>query len=310
MKSLICKSCGAALKTDGQHETVVCEYCKTEHLITASSKPTPTTTGESDSAKPCGKGKKERISGNRTRRIVMMAMFTALAYAAMLLIHIKVGFLTMDVKDALITLCGLFFGPVSALLISVVVPLLELVTMSTTGVYGLIMNILGSVTFSVTVSLFYKWKRSLWGAVTGLFSGALLMVAVMMLANLFITPYYMGTTMETVRGMIPTLLLPFNLLKGLINVGAVLLLYKPLSRILRRLGVTSHRPKAIAVGKHSADPNAQSFSQKEENAYRSGAKSKSAITGIVVTSVAILLIAASVVLIFTVLGGKFTFGMT
>ena len=35
---------------------------------------------------------------------------------------------------------------------------------------------------------------------------AFLMVAVMLLANIFITPYYMRVTAEAVRDMIPTLL--------------------------------------------------------------------------------------------------------
>lgn len=225
------------------------------------------------------------------RRMVMIGMFTAIAYVAMLVIHIKVGFLTMDVKDAMITICGLFFGPVAALLVSIIVPLLELFTVSTTGAYGLIMNILGSLTFSVTVALFYKWKKTLWSAIIGLASGALLMTAVMMLANLFITPYYMGTTMEAVREMIPTLLLPFNLLKGIINVGVVLLLYKPLSTALR---------KAKMLPTNEAENG--------ENSPRQGAKSAKLVSACVAVA-ALLLISVSIVLIFTVLGGKFTFGV-
>ncbi len=242
--------------------------------------------------------KSARKNSQSIRRMVMIAMFTAMAYVTMFVIHIKVGFLTMDVKDAVIALCGLYFGPVSALLISVIVPLLELAT-SDTGVYGLIMNIIGSVAFSVTVSLFYKWKKTLWGAIAGLASGALAMTAVMMLANLFITPYYMGTTMDAVRQMIPTLLLPFNLLKGVINVGVVLLLYKPLSRALRKVGVLPPSKK------DTLEPL-----ENGENSPRSATKSRFPMTGILVTVAAVVLIAASLLLIFTVLGGKFTFGMS
>lgn len=242
----------------------------------------------------------ERKSSQNLRRMVMVAMFTAMSYVAMLFIHIKVGFLTMDIKDAVITLCGLFFGPVSALFISVLVPFIELWTMSDTGLYGLIMNIIGSVVFSVTVALFYKWKKTLWGAVAGLVSGALLMTAAMMLANLFITPYYMGTTMDTVRQMIPTLLLPFNLLKGVINVGAVLLLYKPLSRALHKMGILASKATRVLEEENV---------EKAENSPRCATKSMFNKTSIVVSLVAVLLIVASLVLIFTVLGGKFDFGL-
>lgn len=249
-------------------------------------------------------GRTNRTSGERLRRLVMIAMFTALSYVAMLFIHIKVGFLTMDVKDAIITLCGLFFGPLSALLISVLVPLLELFTMSDTGIYGLIMNILGSAAFSLTVALFYKWKRTLWGAVTGLATGALVMTAVMMLANLFITPYYMGTTMEAVRGMIPTLLLPFNFLKGVINVGVVLLLYKPLSRVLHKMGLVPTRRPCRPEG------SAEAVCEANEEKNPTSAPKRKHLTGIVVALAAIVLISASLVLILTVLGGKFDFGLS
>ena len=231
-----------------------------------------------------------------TRRMVMIGLFSAMAYVVMLLLHIKVSFLTLDVKDAVITLCGLYFGPVSALIISVLVPLLEFITVSTTGVYGLIMNILGSVSFSVTVSLIYKYKKTLWGAMLALFTGAFAMVAVMMLANLFITPYYMGVTADAVRGMIPTLLLPFNAIKAVLNVGFVLLFYKSLSRALRKTGFL---------------PRSQSSQQEAAagEALTAPAKSKRFVTTVVITAVAVLLIAAAMVLIFTVLGGKFTFGI-
>ena len=101
----------------------------------------------------------KRKNNDKIRRMVMLAMFTAMAYVVMLVIHIKVGFLTMDVKDAVITLCGLYFGPLSALLIAIVVPLLELAT-SDTGIYGLIMNILSSVTFVGTASVIYRFKKT------------------------------------------------------------------------------------------------------------------------------------------------------
>lgn len=226
-----------------------------------------------------------QTQNNKLRRLVMIALFTALAYVAMMVIHIKVSFLTLDLKDAFITLCGLYFGPLAALFVSVAVPLLELFTVSDTGAYGLIMNILGSVTFSLTVSLFYKWRKTLFGAIAGLVSGALLMTAVMVGANLLITPFFLKTSVEQVKALIPALLLPFNLLKGTVNVGMVLFLYKPLSRVMHRLHVTPSSP------------------QKEENAPRKAHLITTVCVGIVST----LLIVGSLIMIFTLLGGKFDF---
>ncbi len=228
------------------------------------------------------------------RRMVIIAMFCALAYVAMLVIHIKVAFLTLDVKDAVITLCGLCFGPLSALIVSIIVPVFEL-AVSSTGYYGLIMNILGSVAFSVTASLIYKYKKTLFGAIVALLSAAFVMIAVMLTANLFITPLFMaanGMTTSTVREMIPTLLFPFNLLKAITNVGIVLLLYKPTSRALRRTGFLPRRAAASAQG--PVQPQ----------------HAKKHLVSIIVSLVAVLLIVASMVLIFTVFDGAFDFGLS
>ena len=229
-------------------------------------------------------------NAQKIRRMVVIAMFAAMAYVAMLVIHIKVSFLTLDVKDAVITLCGLYFGPLSALIISILVPLIELITVSDTGLYGLIMNILGSVSFSVTASLIYKWKKSFSGAILALTSAAFVMTGVMLLGNLLVTPYFMGVNVAAVRGMIPTLLLPFNLLKAIVNVGVVLLLYKHLSTALRKVGFLPRRSKPVAGG--------EAFSVEKPARRRT----------ICVASVAVVLIVGSLLIIFLVLGGNIGFG--
>ncbi len=219
----------------------------------------------------------------KLRRMITIALFAAMAYIAMLLLHIKVSFLTLDVKDAVITLCGLYFGPLAAFVVSVIVPLLELVTVSSTGFYGLLMNIIGSVAFSVTASLIYKWKKTFLGAIVALVAAASAMTGVMLLANLLITPYYMGVSVAEVGALIPTLLLPFNAVKAVLNAGVVLLLYKRLSGALRKARVL---PLVQQQGT-------------EKNARRS----------LWVMLVACVVIAACVLVIFFVLGGKISFGV-
>ena len=181
----------------------------------------------------------DRTFENKLKKIVATAMFCALAYACMYFIKIPVGFLTLDVKDSLIILCSLLFGPLYGLSIAVIVPLLELITISGTGVYGFIMNVLSSVTFSLTAGLIYRYKKTMIGAIVGLCSGVFAVTSVMMLANLFITPHYIGGSVADVAAMIPKLLLPFNLVKAILNAAIVLLLYKPLSKALKRIGFLS-----------------------------------------------------------------------
>ncbi len=167
------------------------------------------------------------------KRLSVLAMFCALAFV-LTYIKLPVLFLSLEIKDSAIVLATLLLGPLGGLGIAVLVPFLELISHSTTGVYGLIMNMLSSVTFSMVTGLIYKYKKSFYGAIIGLISGVFSVTAVMVLANLLVTPYYMGVSVSDVAALIPKLLLPFNFVKATLNAGIVLLLYKPLSKILKR----------------------------------------------------------------------------
>lgn len=168
----------------------------------------------------------------RLRRMVCAAIFVAFAYISRFFLHFNVMFLTFEIKDAIICIGGLFLGPVYAVVISFLVALIELITISDTGLYGFIMNFLAAAVFSGVAALLYKKWKSLGGAVLSLAIGALAMVAVMMGANLVVTPFFMKQPVSVVVDLIIPLLLPFNVIKALTNGSLVLLLYKPLTLAL------------------------------------------------------------------------------
>ncbi len=182
----------------------------------------------------------------KIKKIVMIAMFSAIAFVTTVVCGYfpKVaGFLSLEVKDSVIVLCSLILGPVSGLAIAIIVPIIESFTISVTGWYGLIMNVLSSATFVLVTGMIYKYKRTFYGAIAGLLAGIFSVTAVMILANLFITPLYLRyvlsvpATMNTVVEMIPTILLPFNFIKATLNAALVLLFYKPISTALKKMGV-------------------------------------------------------------------------
>ncbi|MBO5938922.1 MAG: ECF transporter S component [Clostridia bacterium] len=218
------------------------------------------------------------MSNNRIKKLSAVAMFCALAFA-LTYVKIPVLFLSLEIKDSIIVLCTLLFGPISGLFIAVLVPFLEMVTHSSTGVYGFVMNMLSSVTFSMVTGLIYKYKKSFYGAIVGLLSGVFAVTAVMVLANLLITPYYMGVPVQEVAALIPKVLLPFNFIKATLNGAIVLLLYKPLSNVLKRTGFFAKK-QATEIQVPTAKNTARS---------------------IVVTVIAALVIIISLVIIFFVL---------
>ena len=174
-----------------------------------------------------------------TKTIVSLAMLTAIAYIVMLLSKTmpSVMFLDFDFKDVIICIGGFTFGPMTALLLSVMVAFIEMITISDTFLYGFLMNAIATCSFCCTASFIYKKVHSKKGAVIGLASGVVCLVCVMLLWNYLITPFYMGQPREVVEAMLLPVFLPFNLAKGGMNMAATLLLYPPVVGALRRAGL-------------------------------------------------------------------------
>ncbi len=175
------------------------------------------------------------MNPNKTKKLTTTGMLCAFAYVAVALGRVPVVlFLKYDPKDVIIVIGGLIFGPLTSLAIAVVVSLAELFTISTTGILGCIMNILSSCSFACTAAWVYQKRRRLSGATAGLFWGLCCQVLVMMLWNYLIAPIYMGYPREAVAALLLPAFLPFNLLKGGLNLAFTLLLYKPVVTALRR----------------------------------------------------------------------------
>ena len=170
-----------------------------------------------------------------TKRLVTLAMMTAIAYLAVAFIRIPaVSFLKYEPKDVILVITGFLFGPLDALVITVIVALVEMMTISTTGPIGLLMNVIASASFACTAAAVYQKNRTLKGALLGLGIGIVLMTALMMLWNYLVTPIYQGVPRSVVAGMLLPVFLPFNLIKGVLNAGITMLLYKPVVQSLRR----------------------------------------------------------------------------
>ena len=176
-----------------------------------------------------------------TKKIAVSAMLTAVAFLVTFLTAMfKVGgFLSLDLKDAVLSIIALLYGPAYGFCSVVVVSLVEFVTISSTGLYGLVMNILSSGVFALVVGTIYKYKRNFSGAIISAVCTVFSVTAVMLLANIFVTPLYFQMPREAVIAMLPTLLLPFNLCKSVLNASIMLLVYKPFTTALKKAGLVS-----------------------------------------------------------------------
>ncbi len=175
----------------------------------------------------------KKLNNVDLKKIASIAMLSAFAFLARLVFKIPVSFLTFDIKDTVIATGGLIFGPVAAVVISLLVSLIEMI-ISETGPIGFVMNFISSAVFAGVASLIYKFKRTFNGAIIGLFSSVAATTAVMLLMNVLLTPIYQGVPRSAVIAMLPTLFLPFNFAKTLLNAAIVMLIYKPVVIALRK----------------------------------------------------------------------------
>lgn len=171
-----------------------------------------------------------------TKKLATLAMLTALAFVVMWLskfIPSVNGFLDFDFKDVVLCIGGFIYGPISALIMTIIVCVLEMVTVSHTDIIGCIMNIVATASFVCTACAIYKNHHTMKGAVLGLATAVVVLVVVMLAWNYFLTPIYQGQPREAIADMLLPIFLPFNAVKGGLNMTATLLLYKPVVGALR-----------------------------------------------------------------------------
>lgn len=190
---------------------------------------------------------------NKVKRITMIGMFAAIAFAIVVIARIPVVlFLKYDPKDIVITLGGFIMGPLASFFISVIVSLIEMITISDTGIIGCIMNILSTCSFACVATVIYYRKKTIYSAIAGLFAGCVAMVVVMLLWNYLLTPIYMKYPREAVVELLLPVFLPFNLLKGGLNAAFTFLLYKPIVTALRKSGLITAGSGSEATGQRKS----------------------------------------------------------
>ena len=191
---------------------------------------------------------------DQTKKLRGMAMFAALAFVLSLMTSgIRIAFLTIDIKDAILAIGAFIYGPISALPVCMVTAFLSsVITGFETGFWGLAMDFLSSLIFAMTAALVYKYKRTMIGAVIGLFAAVLAYTAVMIPLNLLITPIYTGQPVEAVVGLLRPLLVPFNFAKSVLNAAIVMMLYKPIVTALRAAKFVQGDTKSTKIGKTTA----------------------------------------------------------
>lgn len=187
-----------------------------------------------------------------TRNIVGAGMLAAVACVLQYIeipIPLMPPFIKFDFSD-LPALIGAFaYGPVSGIVIELIKNLIHCAVSQSATVGELSNFILGAV-FTFTAGLLYKKKKSKKNAFIGGIVGALTMGIISVPSNYFVVyPFYYKAfapkevvlcayqailpSMKSIMQCLLVFNLPFTVVKGLLCVLITMLIYKPLSRILK-----------------------------------------------------------------------------
>lgn len=168
-----------------------------------------------------------------TKRIAMYALFVALSMAVSFVefpIVPGIEWLKYDPSGIVSLVAGFAYGPAAAVIVSVLGFLPHLFT----NPWGTLMAVLVALALSVPAALIYRRNKTRKGAVIGIIVGAIVALAVAIVGNIIVTPFYAHMTTAQVVALIVPALLPFNALKFTIHGVVTFLIYKPISNLLNR----------------------------------------------------------------------------
>lgn len=214
---------------------------------------TVATNTEATNTKAANKEAASAKAGRWTARYIAgVAMLSAVAFILQYIeiaIPIMPGFIKFDFSD-LPALIGAFaYGPLAGVMIEFIKNLLHCAVSQSATVGELSNFILGAV-FTGCAGLIYKKNKTKKMAAIGAVAGALIMGLISIPSNYFVVyPFYYKAYMpeEVVLGMYQAILpgmksvlqclfvfnLPFTIVKGLLSAGITMLVYKPLSQVLK-----------------------------------------------------------------------------
>ena len=177
-----------------------------------------------------------------------MAMFVAISIVLVWLIHFPIfpsaAYLEYDPADIPILIGTFAYGPLAGIVLTVIAAGIQGFTVSAaSGVYGIIMHVLATGSLVITAGLIYRYKKTRAGAAIGILAGGAVMAAVMCIANLIVTPHFLGAPVEAVKAILLPIIVPFNLIKVGINGAVTFLIYKTVSRFIK----TEKKSKKLAA---------------------------------------------------------------
>ena len=168
------------------------------------------------------------------KNLTIIALISCLAYLAILVFKVPISFLSYEIKDVIIAIGAIYLGGIYGVIICFVVSIIEMITISDSGIIGFFMNFIASALYILPICYFYNKKNSI---IKGIITGTILMSLGMFIFNIFITPIYLNVELEETIKLLFTLITPFNIIKGALNGFLIFIIYKPLLKAIRKTNI-------------------------------------------------------------------------
>lgn len=177
-----------------------------------------------------------RKKSKQIRLIVFDAVMAALGVVLMLTIRFPLiplpgaAHLLYDMGDIPAMLAGIIAGPSHGLVTLLIIALVQLLTPNSNGFIGFLMHFIASGALVIIPSLFWKYWKNNKSLIAGFVLGAVALVGIMIPMNMVATPLLFNVPLAEVQAMIFPILIPFNLLKGLLSGVITYLVFKALGK--------------------------------------------------------------------------------
>lgn len=174
----------------------------------------------------------------KVKKMTTMAMLIALSVILIYIIRFPiipgVPYLEYEPADIPILIGALMYGTGTGLVLTVVASFIQALTVSSaSGWVGFVMHVIATGTLVLVSSTIYHKVKSFKGLVIGLVLSCFCMTLIMIPTNLFFTVKFFGVPYEVVKSMLVPAIIPFNLLKSVINSTVIGFVYKGIEIIIK-----------------------------------------------------------------------------
>ncbi len=184
-----------------------------------------------------------------TKNIAGLAVFSALSFVVYLLempifASTPASFLELDLSNVFVMLAGFMYGPIGAIIVTVIKESIHIAVGSTGGV-GELANVIITISYVLLPSIVYLKRKGFKTVILTLLGACAIQVAVSLVVNRYVNfPFFMGSVpfvpnaiSESQFKALYGYIIAFNAIKSVAISAITILVYKRVSKLFRKINL-------------------------------------------------------------------------